>query len=874
MSKLYKKLCRKSYLFSTLLLTLFFISTHQIKAQTINVRIQGYDYTMSNGWGGNCGNKDCGGFNEPDYRVRYNFIHSGNTTNTTGQGEPFCDGCSCGWRSTTNSVDFTNISGANWVRARVGGREDDSGLSGSHDGNCLGVSAVGPQPTINSINPCNWSGLQQADRNNCSSDNVTQNYHLRWQWYWAWNSASLTNANAGGTIALSNAAHANICNGGNPAVITSSVNGLSGVTYTWQQSVNGGAWSTISGATGNIYDPPALGTVSNANTTYDYRRTATYCRGYWGGGGNTTVYSNTIRINVVPDPDPPTATKSPNVASVCIGQALTLTSPTKGTRPGQSCQTQYEYRYSTNGGTNWSGWTTAVPTFAAASGVNMNQMQIRVDNANCLLGCDVSAATTYYWTGTSPVGDPNLYGSNIWHVYGWRAGDASGGGGAWSSNYAGYYTTTTLGMDTRLDWGTGASPSDASTYLGCYIPPDYHSASAKRQGFPCKVYEIDMTYHDDRAQLFVNGTNVFDHNGCCDTHDNIWVGALAGTDQVEVRYSEGGGGAGLAITLTDVTTPLLGGSIGFSGYTTACTSYDPPAFTNSVSPSGGTSAAYTNGESNYQWQTNPGSGWVDIFGANAATYDAPNLVTNGTYQYRRRVTDKCGTQAFSNTISITIVSDPSAPSITKSPNVASVCAGQTLTVTPSGGSGGVTTCTNEYRINTGSGFGAWSATVPSVSATVGTTTIESRRNCNVTTCGSNVNSVSWTVVADPSAPTATKSPNVASVCAGQTLTLTGVSDNGGGTGTCTIEYQVNGAGAWSSTLPSFAATVGTNSISVRKNCNGSGCDISPVSIYSWTVVADPSAPTATKSPNVASVCAGQTLTLTGVSDNGGGTGIR
>ncbi|MEZ6194103.1 MAG: hypothetical protein R3C45_22885, partial [Phycisphaerales bacterium] len=79
---------------------------------------------------------------------------------------------------------------------------------------------------------------------------------------------------------------------------------------------------------------------------------------------------------------------------------------------------------------------------------------------------------------------------------------------------------------------------------------------------------------------------------------------------------------------------------------------------------------------------------------------------------------------------------------------------------------------------------------------------------------------------------------------------------------------MNGAGAWSATVPSFAATVGTNSISVRKNCNGSGCDISPVSIYSWTVVADPSAPTATKSPNVASVCAGQTLTLTGVSDNG------
>lgn len=103
-----------------------------------------------------------------------------------------------------------------------------------------------------------------------------------------------------------------------------------------------------------------------------------------------------------------------------------------------------------------------------------------------------------------------------------------------------------------------------------------------------------------------------------------------------------------------------------------------------------------------------------------------------------------------------------------------------------------------------------------------------------------------TVVADPSAPTATKSPNVAGVCAGQTLTLTGVTDNGGGTGTCNIEYRSSTDGGanwttWSTTLPSFAAVSGaTNLIEVRKNCSGSGCDISPSSSYSWTVNPVPS----------------------------------
>jgi hypothetical protein len=173
--------------------------------------------------------------------------------------------------------------------------------------------------------------------------------------------------------------------------------------------------------------------------------------------------------------------------------------------------------------------------------------------------------------------------------------------------------------------------------------------------------------------------------------------------------------------------------------------------------------------------------------------------------------------------------------------------------------------------------GAYSTTLPSFAATVGTNTIAIKKtNCTAgLDCNeSSVNTYSWTVVAIPATPTATKSPNVASVCAGQTLTLTGVTDNGGGIG-CEIQYSVNG-GAYSATLPSFAATVGTNTIAIKKtNCTaGLGCTESAVNTYSWTVVADPVAPTATKSPNVATVCEGQTLTLTGVTDNGGGIGCE
>jgi len=204
---------------------------------------------------------------------------------------------------------------------------------------------------------------------------------------------------------------------------------------------------------------------------------------------------------------------------------------------------------------------------------------------------------------------------------------------------------------------------------------------------------------------------------------------------------------------------------------------------------------------------------------------------------------------------------------------ATICAGGStnLTVTMSGGATPYTVVYTDGMGNTSTvnsySSGSNISVSPASTRTYTLVTVTDNASCTATNAGS----ATVTVVADPAAPTATKSPNVATVCAGQMLTLTGVTDNGGGTGTCNIEYSHNG-GAWTTTLTPFAATVGSNTIAIRKNCNGSGCDISTPTTYTWTGVADPAAPTATKSPNVATVCAGQTLTLTGVTDNGGGTG--
>ncbi|HQL71375.1 MAG TPA: hypothetical protein PLA77_11125, partial [Bacteroidales bacterium] len=214
---------------------------------------------------------------------------------------------------------------------------------------------------------------------------------------------------------------------------------------------------------------------------------------------------------------------------------------------------------------------------------------------------------------------------------------------------------------------------------------------------------------------------------------------------------------------------------------------------------------------------------------------------------------------------------------------ATVCEGQTLTLTGITDNGGGTgTCNIEYSYSTdgGSNYSSWGTSLPSFAAVAGNNNIiKIRKNCTGSGCDiSSENSYSWSVVDDPKTPSASMSPSATTVCAGQTLTLTDIIDNGGGTGTCNIEYcySTNGGSSfslWSTSLPSFSAVAGfTNIIKIRKNCDGSQCDISSEASYSWTVVIDPTTPSATKSPDVATVCTGEALSLTNITDNGGGTG--
>lgn len=163
-----------------------------------------------------------------------------------------------------------------------------------------------------------------------------------------------------------------------------------------------------------------------------------------------------------------------------------------------------------------------------------------------------SATTTYTVTGsnncatstasvtvtvTLPVGNPAVFGSNTWNVYGYAGNNFD--------TYMGFYVHNTLDFDTRTLWGNNSSPSNAPGYSGCTIANDQHSFVYKREGFPCGYYQLDIPNHDDIIELIIDGVSVFSQNFWFQNvyKANIWQGYLDQNSTIEYTVREFGGGS-------------------------------------------------------------------------------------------------------------------------------------------------------------------------------------------------------------------------------------------------------------------------------------------------------------------------------------------
>ncbi|KAF2518228.1 hypothetical protein EYY60_00275, partial [Flavobacterium zhairuonense] len=178
--------------------------------------------------------------------------------------------------------------------------------------------------------------------------------------------------------------------------------------------------------------------------------------------------------------------------------------------------------------------TPALQTTQSVTGLSAGSYTVRVtDNVTY---CSTLGTVDITLAPTASVGDPTVYGNNSWNVYAWNKGAVSGG--AWQADYSGYFTANTLSFNSEDYFEDYDVPSSVASYQGCKVNGDDHSWSAKRQGFPCGYYQIDIPMHDDWVRLFINDVQVFGDDNCCESHTNVWQGFLDSNSKVEFKIAE------------------------------------------------------------------------------------------------------------------------------------------------------------------------------------------------------------------------------------------------------------------------------------------------------------------------------------------------
>ncbi len=667
-------------------------------------------------------------------------------------------------------------------------------------------------------------------------------------------------------------------------ITTAGTGGAGTTTDQYRYSTNGGTtWTSWSTTT------PSFTAVTGTNLVQS-RRTAT-------GTGCSTSSSNEVSWIVVDQPTAPTLTKDPGESDVCVGDVLTVT-VTAGT--GGTGTIEDQYRYSTDNGSNWTAWSTSIPSFAAVTGTNLIQSRRTATGS----GCSTSAINEVSWTveaqpvapalTKSPTDAAVCEGTTLTATITAGTGGAgttadqyrysTDGGSSWSSWGAAIpnFTAVTginLIQSRRTATGSGCSTSAINeiSWIVAAQPVAPAIARDPDQDTVCEGQSLTVTI--TTAGTGGAGTTADEYRYSTDGGSNwsSWsttvptFAAVEGTNLIQSRRTADGTGCSTSssnevswIVVAQPTAPTL----------TRNPDDDVCAGTTiTVSVTAGTGGAGTV-QDEYRYSTNNGSSWsswsttVPSFAAVTGT----NII-----QGRRTATaSNCNTSSI-NEVSWTVTDQPVAPVIERSPDTDTVCSSQTLTINiTTAGTGGAGTTADQYRYSTdgGSNWTAWSTSVPSFTAVTGTNMIQSRRTATGTGCSTSAsNEVSWIVVDQPVAPGLTKDPNTTTVCEGDALTVS-ITAGTGGTGTVTDQYRYstnNGSSwsAWSTTVPDFAAVTGTNLIQSRRTATGSGCSTSAINEVSWTVVAQPTAPTLTKSPTDAMVCEGQTLTVDTIPGTGG-----
>ena len=299
------------------------------------------------------------------------------------------------------------------------------------------------------------------------------------------------------------------------------------------------------------------------------------------------------------------------------------------------------------------------------------------------------------------------------------------------------------------------------------------------------------------------------------------------------------------ITINVVNDP----AISISGSTTICSG---GSATLTSGGSGGT------GTCSYQWQSSPDQiTWTNV--STAVDYTTPALTSTTHYRCIRHCSGTGCTDATSNTVTVTVVNDPS---ITISSSY-TICNGGSVTLTSST-SGGTGTCSFQWQSSPDQITWTDVATIANYTtpALTSTTFYRCIRHCSGTGCSdATSNTVTVTVVNDPNIIT---QPTGGSICTGGSITL--AVNASGGTPALTYQWYNSGGIISGATNSSYTANV-PNSYHCVISAQGNGCN-SITSFPVSVILADDPSITITGTANV---CSGNSATLTSSVSGGAGT---
>ncbi|MBP6185589.1 MAG: T9SS type A sorting domain-containing protein [Saprospiraceae bacterium] len=542
-------------------------------------------------------------------------------------------------------------------------------------------------------------------------------------------------------------------------------------------------------------------------------------------GCNTAESSTLASWTVVAQPTAPTTViKTPNVTSVCVGTMVSVSSPSGG-NPGIGCG--FEYRFQRGGLTiqDWSS-TNSYTTLTLDVG---NAINVQVRRIGCQTGCNMAESSTLAsWTVVAQPTAPA--------------------------------TVTKTPNVTSVCVGTMvsvSSPSGGNPGIGCGFEYRF-----QRGGITVQDWSSTNSYATIGADVG-NAINLQIRRVGCQTGCNTAESGTLATWTVVAQPT-----APTTVTKTpDVASVCVGTMVSVN------------------SPSGGNPGIGCGFEYRFQRGGLTVQNWSSLNSYTTTGADVGNAIN---LQIRRvGCQTGCNTAESGTLATWTVVAQPTAPTtVTKTPDVASVCVGTMVSVnSPSGGNPGIG-CGFEYRFQRGgltvqnwSSLNSYTTTGADVGNAIN---VQIRRvgcqtGCNTAESGT---LASWTVVAQPTAPvTVAKTPNVSSVCVGTEVSVNSPAGGNPGIG-CLFEYRFQRGGItvqdWSSTNSYTTTTldVGTAiNIQVRRVGCQTGCNTAESgALATWTVVAQPSAPlTVSKTPNVVSVCVGTIVSVN--SPAGGNPGI-